>query len=217
MIPLNIKQGDRFNQLTILEERPDGGRYRLFLVKCDCGVEKVVPLKCLRSGVIKSCGCLGEKQRLVQAIRHGHNTRKRGPSRMYMTWAKMLARGTNEKDKSYINYGGRGIKVCKRWFEFENFLADMGKKPEGMSIDRINNSKGYYPKNCRWATPLQQSQNRRSVRKLRFKGKTQIISEWSREIGLSADTISSRLKAGWTIKEALTTPKNVKSHLSTTS
>lgn len=152
-----------------------------------------------------------EKCPAIEAMRrantkHGHN-RRTGPTRTYMTWAGMLARCTNPKEKSYARYGGRGIRVCVRWRKFENFLADMGAKPAGLTIERKDNSKGYSPTNCRWATVAEQNRNRRNVRRLTYEGHTQSMAEWAREFNLNPDTLASRLKAGWSVSAALVTKR----------
>ena len=118
----------------------------------------------------------------------------------------MAKRCNNPKDKRYKNYGGRGIKVCDRWHKFENFYADMGDKPMGMSIDRINNNGNYAPENCRWATPFEQANNTVKNRKIIFKGKTLTVAQWSRELGIKRTTLSGRLNNyGWSTEKALTT------------
>jgi hypothetical protein len=104
----------------------------------------------------------------------------------------MLSRCNNKNNYSYHNYGGRGIKVCKRWYIFENFLADMGDKPDGLSLDRRNNSGNYTKQNCRWATQDEQSFNRRNNRYLKFGSETLTVTEWSRRTGLSYDKILYR-------------------------
>lgn len=110
----------------------------------------------------------------------------------------------------YKKYGGRGITVCERWMKFENFLADMGERPAGKTLDRINNDKGYCPENCRWATPKEQSRNTHKNHNLTFNGQTKTITEWAELTGLLKTTIKERLRRGWTIEEVLTvSPKGV--------
>lgn len=121
----------------------------------------------------------------------------------YSSWADMVQRCTNPKRKRYADYGGRGIQVCDRWRKFENFLADMGPRPEGMELDRIENDGNYEPGNCRWSTPTTQSNNRRSNRLLSFNGETLTVADWARRTGISAPAIAKRLKRGWSIEKAL--------------
>ena len=111
--------------------------------------------------------------------------------------------------KQYADYGGRGITVCPRWArDFAAFFADMGPRPAGMSLDRKDNDGPYSPENCRWATPTQQLNNTRANRLVTFQGRTQTITEWARERGLRADTLTWRLEQpDWTVDEALTLPR----------
>ncbi|KKL61320.1 hypothetical protein LCGC14_2196500 [marine sediment metagenome] len=134
--------------------------------------------------------------------KHGHNRRGK-VSKTYMTWAGMMQRCYNLKDKSYPRYGGRNIKVCARWFEFENFLEDMGEKPEGLTLERVDNSKGYTPDNCKWATIIEQANNKRNNHLLTYKGKTQNLTQWSKETGIHRETLLSRIKKGYTPKEVI--------------
>lgn len=118
----------------------------------------------------------------------------------------MWARCTNPKNDSYADYGAKGITVCDRWLKFENFIADMGKRPSaGYSIDRENNAKGYTPGNCRWATAVQQNRNRPSVNvNLTLGGKTQCVAAWAKELGVSKHMLHGRINAGWSVERALT-------------
>lgn len=119
----------------------------------------------------------------------------------------MLSRCSNPNHNESHNYMGRGITVCERWREsFDNFAEDMGERPAGMSIDRIDNDKGYSLDNCRWATPREQSQNRRGNRNLTFNGVTKCAIEWSRETGIRRKTIIKRIEQGWSVERALTEP-----------
>lgn len=108
--------------------------------------------------------------------------------------------------RNYENYGGRGIAICARWRRFENFYADMGEPPEGTSIDRIDNDKGYSPENCRWATVFEQANNRRSNIVISYNGRSQTVTQWSREFGVPYCRLRSRLALGWDIERALTAP-----------
>lgn len=135
--------------------------------------------------------------------KHGHNSRG-NPSKTYTTWSSMIQRCQNPKERSYSRYGGAGITVCKRWQKFENFLADMGVKPDGLTIERIDSKKGYSPNNCKWATVMEQNRNRKNTRFFTYDGRTQTLSEWSREFKINPDTLSSRLKLGWSFSKAIT-------------
>jgi len=132
---------------------------------CDCGSFGLIRTGNLRNGVTASCGCLKRENFLKAVVIHGHSRIKSNGglrvSQTYTVWQGIHARCTNPKHIGYKNYGGRGISVCGRWDKFENFLADMGEKPEGLSIDRKDNDGNYEPRNCRWATRLEQRHNSR--------------------------------------------------------
>lgn len=136
--------------------------------------------------------------------RHGHKPAD-GGTREYHSYLNMKARCGNPKVPHYHRYGGNGVTVCARWQEsFENFLNDMGRCPSpNHSLDRIDNSKGYYPANCRWATPVDQANNRRSNRHITHNGETMTCAQWSRKTGIKAGTIHYRLKSGWPIEKVL--------------
>lgn len=145
----------------------------------------------------------------AERTKHGHNKRvggKGSPSKIYRVWRNMLNRCHNPNVPAYKNYGGRGITVCESWEKFENFLADMGEQPVGKTLDRINNDGNYEPGNCRWATPAEQIRNRRTTTLLTFGGVTQCIADWAAEIGIGDATLRHRLKIGWPVEKALTTP-----------
>jgi len=136
----------------------------IWLCLCDCGQLSTVISNNLRSGGTVSCGCaqklIASATSAVTALHHGHHRRnKRSPT--YISWQDMRQRCNYPKAVWYENYGGRGITVCDRWDRFENFLADMGVRPEGMTIDRKENDLGYFKENCKWSTPKEQANNRR--------------------------------------------------------
>lgn len=167
------------------------------------------------NGKAKSCGCFQRERASESNITHGHTSDGEW-SRAYTIWSSMKDRCFNPRKKAYLDYGGRGITVCERWLEFENFLADMGDPPHGMSIDRFPDTNGNYePGNCRWATRQEQNSNRRSCVFIEFNGKRQTIREWSRELGIHRGTIESRLERGWGAERALTlTPEHGRNQFS---
>lgn len=124
------------------------------------------------------------------------------------TWQQMRRRCQNPTHPRYADYGGRGIGVCERWASFENFLADMGRRPSPThTLDRINNDGNYEPSNCRWATKREQTLNSRHARMIEFNGRTQCMTDWAAEIGLKTTTLWQRLNLGWPVERALTEPK----------
>jgi hypothetical protein len=156
--------GKRFGRLIVVDLAEHTGRNgrSLWLCRCDCGEQIVAHPENLRSGNTKSCGCLHREIDRAFHLRHGDADRRNGRvATEYMSWAAMLARCNNPNNPAYYRYGGRGIRVCKRWQRYENFLADMGRRPQGLSLDRINNDGDYKPSNCQWATRKQQANNRR--------------------------------------------------------
>lgn len=154
--------GLHFGRLLVLERRPQINKSWRWLVRCVCGIQKEVYGSQLTSGSTNSCGC-GRIDAPKARARHGHN-RKGIHSPTYRSWTSMTSRCSNPKDPSFMYYGERGVSVCERWREFENFLHDMGVRPPGKTIDRLNSNGNYEPGNCRWATPKEQIQNRRQIR-----------------------------------------------------
>ena len=138
-------------------------------------------------------------------IRHGH-TRDGIRTRTYETWKAMIARCTNPRHHAYRRYGGRGITVDERWRHFEHFLADMGIKPPGLTLERIDNTHGYSPANCRWATRKEQARNRRNNRLFTHQGVTRHLAEWAITLNLPLSVLWGRLRRGWSVADTLTMP-----------
>lgn len=166
-----FKIGQRFHRLCIISKgngrvSPSGAKQRTWICLCDCGNKVEVPTASLNYGHTTSCGCRKRELNAIAmrkvALRHGHAVHG-NVSRTYKTWRAMLGRCYYPNDNGYEWAGALGVYVCNRWFTFENFLSDMGERPNGKSIDRINPFGNYEPENCRWATPLEQRHNRRST------------------------------------------------------
>jgi hypothetical protein len=132
-----------------------------WLCVCICGKLKILRSSDLLGNKIVSCGCWKDRNNTLRSTVHGCSIRG-NITIEYRTWLNMRNRCNNPRAEKWADYGGRGIKVCARWSDFRNFLADMGKRPEGTSLDRVNNDGNYAPDNCRWATPIEQANNKRS-------------------------------------------------------
>lgn len=209
MTPLNL-HGQRFGRWFVLTEDPNrlNGRTS-WLCRCDCGTERSVATIQLTSGLSKSCGCLRREMGVARgraSKKHGEGTNGKETVE-YRTWSNMMSRCRNPNHKMYRHYGARGITVCARWHSFENFLADMGRRPDKYhSLDRINNDGNYEPGNVRWATSEQQNNNTRHNRRLEIDGSVKTLSEWCREAGISAVSFRRRKREGMTDKDALFSP-----------
>ncbi len=191
--------GQTFGQLTVTSKgerimRKSGWRNQ-WICACSCGQITTVPTDQLKSGKTKSCGCL---RQLPYAKTHGLSN-----TPTYETWLAMRDRCNNPNNKAYINYGERGITVCERWNDYPNFLADMGEKPKGLTIDRRDNNLGYSPENCHWGTDEEQRNNKRTNRMLTLNGKTQSMRLWCNELHLNYSTVRARLNRGWSAEQAL--------------
>lgn len=222
--------GKRYNRLVVTGYIPGRTTPRStprFVCLCDCGRVKQVNAQQVVLGKVKSCGCY--------RVELGHQTIARvwatpprrvpkpkppGPGKGwskthglskapgYQNWLAMMARCYNNSHVGYPRYGGRGITVCERWHSPKNFLADMGNPPSAShSLDRIDNDGNYEPGNCRWATASEQHRNRSDNHLLTWQGRTACIAEWVEITGLPFDRILRRLRDGWSVEKALSTPK----------
>jgi hypothetical protein len=151
--PLMIDMtNQRFGRLTAVEYQGEAH----WLCRCDCGKGKIIAGYSLRNGLSQSCGCLRNER-----VRAAIGTVRLGNEKTYKTWSDMRQRCYNPNDPGYKNWGGRGIRICRRWRTFANFLADMGPRPPGMTIERRNNDGNYTPSNCVWLPKAKQARNRR--------------------------------------------------------
>lgn len=194
------RTGQRYSRLTVLSRAPNKSAKDTnarWVCRCDCGATCVAYGQDLARGKFKSCGCLNAER----IVRHGMSR-----SSVYSTWKTMIQRCENPNAKGYKSYGGRGITVCDEWHSFDAFVRDMGVRPKGYTLDRIDNDKGYSKENCRWATTAQQNNNNRRNRRITVDGETRTIAEWAQFYGLKWYQIASRVKSGWGMEEAVTTP-----------
>jgi len=178
----------------------------LWYFQCVCGKTHYASATHLNRGKVKSCGCIKN-----DLIGKANSTHGKNGEPTYAVWKTMKSRCNNPNNKKYKRYGARGIKVCSEWeksfLSFHEWAMSNGYA-KGLSIDRIENNGNYEPKNCRWVNNGIQSRNRSNNRIIEYKGVSKCLSEWSRLTGLGHKTISSRIKRGWTIEEALTTSTN---------
>lgn len=195
--------GMRFNKLVVVEraENSKQGK-RMWICKCDCGRTKQKPVSTyeLKSGKVKSCGCLYyESNKDGRTTTHGKSR-----SRIYKIWNSMKARCFNPNHQAYKQYSGRGIKVCDEWANnFPAFYswAMANGYTESLTIDRIDNNKGYSPDNCRWTTYVIQENNRSNNRLVTIKNKTKTLSQWARDYGISSACLAWRLDNNWNDEE----------------
>ena len=200
--------GKRFGRLIAIK-RQDMPKYKgaSWLCRCDCGNDIIVRGQSLKQDHTKSCGCLNKDQKrqicIDRNFKHGHSSRD-NKSRVYKIWCNMMQR-CYSPSQAYSYCGVKDTKVCDKWFQFENFLSDMGNPPTSKhTLDRIDNSKGYSPDNCQWATMKEQQNNRTNNHLIEHEGRTMTLQGWSEVTGIGRSTIAHRLKHGWPVSKALT-------------
>lgn len=183
--------GQKFGKLVVVSrDASTTGRARWHCI-CDCGNTKSVLGNNLKNGHSTSCGCFRKAAASARPKTHGMTK-----TREFATWTGMLQRCTNQNKDNYENYGGRGITVCERWQLFENFFADMGVRPEGMTLDRLDVNQGYSKENCRWATINEQSRNRRNNITVEYQGQSMVLKDVATAAGISSGMASLRNKLG---------------------
>lgn len=196
--------GENFGRAIVKEYiGKDSANRKKYKCLCNCGNIFITDIYSILNGHTCSCGCLRKEATIAFNTTHGQKY-----TRLYTTWGNMINRCNNLNNPHYDDYGGRGIKVCNEWLQFENFYnwAIQNGYSDTLTIDRINNNKGYMPENCRWITLQMQSRNRRSNHMLTYNGITKSMTEWSEETGISFSAIKTRLKRGWDIEKTLTIP-----------
>lgn len=200
-----FKPGDKVDRNTILQfVGHNKWESRLYLCKCECGEFTLKSAAQLRSGKSRSCGCLSAEISSVGNRVHGQRKESE-----YKCWVSMKQRCLNPKNRSFKDYGSRGIVICKRWMTFANFFRDMGRRPDrSFTLERNDNALGYNPKNCRWATKRDQSLNRRSSVIITAFGETKHLVDWTRDPRLACRpaTFEKRIYAGWSMEKAFSTP-----------
>ena len=196
-------RGRRFGRLVAVRYivRP-AGKQNAWRCQCDCGKRATVITASLRNGNTQSCGCLHRAEMSRQFYKHGG---RRDRTTEYEIWCGMIKRCENAQAQHYDVYGGRGVKICRRWRRsFAAFLADMGPRPLGRSIDRFPDKNGdYRPGNCRWATAREQAQNTRTNRMITYRGEQLCVAAWARRLGIKYALIHDRLRRGWSVDRAL--------------
>lgn len=185
--------GKKFGRLTVSGISEKVGRYIFWECKCECGIAKTVEGKPLRDGLTKSCGCLAQESRIKRNTTHGMSN-----SPEYSSWQAMWNRCTNESAAVYETY--KSLTPPDEWKSFDVFLRDLGPRPKGASLDRIDNSLPYGPGNCRWATPAQQNNN--TTRNIRPDG-VKTLGEMCAQSGISYQVAYKRLKRGWPLSAAI--------------
>ena len=205
---ITVSIGDTYNRLTII---------RLFKIKyiwyatckCECGkvVEKI-QVRSLISENTKSCGCYNLDMIIKRNTKHGHKTRNKKTDRLYSIWSDMRRRCSNTTRKDAKNYVLKHITVCEEWNDYNVFMewALSNGYNDDLTLERIDNDKGYYPENCKWIPKSEQSKNRTSNHYITYNGKTQTLTDWSKETGIPRTTLTARLRRNWSIEDALTKP-----------
>lgn len=198
--------GRTFGRLTVIKPDSIRGSKVRWICRCECGARVSIAATKLKSDETRSCGCYRKEWAADFKSTHGL-TRIGNHHPMHTGWCQMRARCQDPTHAAYPSYGARGITVCERWERFENFLADMGERPAGLKLDRIDNNGPYSPENCRWADDTTQARNRRSNKRYKLNDESFTLPEWSEKTGVSASLLHARIhRLGWSVDKALVTP-----------
>jgi hypothetical protein len=205
--------GQRFGRLVVIERAVNilsvSRSKTAWHCKCECGGKIITISESLKNGSTQSCGCLHIEHTISLKKSHGLcKNGNGGQHRLYNIWISMRQRCFNKNSGDYKNYGGRGITICKAWDEYENFYtwAMANGYQDGLTIERKHNNGNYEPDNCTWIPKADQINNTRRSRLISFRGETKTMKQWSDELPISYTKLKSRLKYGWDIESALTTP-----------
>lgn len=191
--------GKKYNMLTILLDVGYSHGQQSYLCECDCGNKKVITGQRIRNGETKSCGCLSIDLTKKRNKKHGL-----AATPIYNTWSCIKSRCRNKNHRSYKDYGGRGIDICDEWFNsFEQFYKDVGDIPKGMSLDRIDNNKGYFKENCKWATKAEQSKNRRNTIHLEYMNKNMCLKDWAKKLNKPYSSMKMYIKNGLSLEQII--------------
>lgn len=192
--------GNIYDRLKVIRFSHRTNKSSFWVCSCKCGNETVVSWGSLKNKTTKSCGCFRREMNRKKLTIHGLSRTKE-----YRVWQKMKERCLLERANGFRYYGGRGIKVCKRWMNVKNFIKDMGACPPRMSIERIDNNKDYQPNNCRWATSLDQGNNKRNNVLATINGVSRTIAQWARIRKIRVNLIYQRISRGWSPERAVLT------------
>ena len=203
----SLKLGDRRGKLVIVEILPNKNGGAAVKCLCDCGKHRTFPACLVFGNVPKFAACNLNGCRQVN-VKHGAKLGGKVVPE-YCVWSQMIQRCTNSKNEKFPIYGGRGIGVCERWKDYQNFILDLGQRPSpSHTIERRDNNRGYEPDNCFWATREQQGRNRRTNRFLTANGTTLTVVEWAEKIGVNPDFLHSRIGYGWSDERIINEPKH---------
>jgi len=202
--------GQQFGRLKVVSRATNKGAHVRWNCQCECGGTCSPHATSLRNGSSQSCGCLALERIKASNTKHGH-TVGHVLTPEFRSWTQMIRRCTEPSSGSYSRYGAVGVTVCKEWLQFESFLASVGKRPApGYTIDRIDGTKGYEPRNVKWSSIHEQNRNKKNNRWIEFNGRRLVAHDWAKKLGLSSKLIYGRFARGITEPERLLAPARIR-------